>query len=211
MVISAAARVATKIVAKAKTKKYFAVQKAKRIKKATIKRGKDTVNVQKKSEVKISKRPVEYFDDTTRDFKKVGEHATRTHTVTSSRKISPLITTKSELQHDPKTVWRGIPPQPLSIEGESSRETVVAVKGLVAKKFGERLRLVAYKKKTIGETGTPSGKGKEKYDPSGSGGISIEFNASTTAAFLRRQSGSRVMTATHPDTGELMRGKIHNF
>ena len=49
MVISAAARVATKIVAKAKTKKYFAVQKAKRIKKATIKRGKDAVKVQKTS------------------------------------------------------------------------------------------------------------------------------------------------------------------
>ena len=38
MVISAAARAATKIVAKVKTKKYFAVQKSKRIKKAVIKR-----------------------------------------------------------------------------------------------------------------------------------------------------------------------------
>ena len=49
MVISAAARAGVKIVARAKAKKYFAVQKAKRIKKATIKRGKDAVKVQKTS------------------------------------------------------------------------------------------------------------------------------------------------------------------
>lgn len=160
MVISAVSRAGAKIVARAKTKKYFATQKVKRVKRAVIKRGKDAVKVQKTSVVRK-----EQGDRGIPDPRVIK----RRHIITSRTQISPFLISKSEeVQGDPKVFhspFVSLSNTPEAIDDRTIaapiiRETIVSVKPSPKK-------LIAYKKKEQGETGY--------IHSSGTGGIDLSF------------------------------------
>ena len=183
MVISAVARAATRIVSKAKAKKYFATEKAKRIKKATVKRGKDAVKVQKTTATRriatddVSDRdPNLYIQEQIQGrpnestmMKVSGDElqawvggsqihkadVLRRHITKSNAPISPLHITKSEeVSGDPRYFDNIMLDLSQTTKAIASRTSEAPyIRETVVSVKGAPRKLVAYKKKEQGEVG----------------------------------------------------------